>query len=106
MADLSPQFESADLQGSTDHFNGTVGTTAITVPSTPGNVIAEVMVKNARTNPSTNELYVSFDGGTNFFTIEPRTAVAWSVRGNKTQIHIKASMSNTGYEIILNRETF
>lgn len=104
MPDRAPQFESADLLGSTDHFNATVGTTATAVPAVAGNVIAEVMIKNKNTNPVSTNLFVSFDGGVAFWTVEARTTFAWSVRGSKAQIHIKASAAGTAYEIIMNRE--
>ena len=104
MPDASPQFESADLLGSSEHFNGTVGTTATAVPTVAGGIIAEVLLKNPKTNASSVDLLVSFDGGTTFFTIEPRTGLSWSVRGSKTQIHIKGSAAGTNYEILMNRE--
>lgn len=102
MADLGSNFEGSDLTGSTDHFSGSVGTSMISVPASPGNAIAEVLVRNSDEN---NNLLVSFDSGSNFFTLLPLDAMLWSLKGNKTEIEIKGSAAGVGYEIIMNRES-
>jgi hypothetical protein len=104
MADVAPQFEVQDNLGSTSHFNGTVGTSSTAIPTTPGSPIADVMISCLVSNTPTKNLLVSFDGGTNFFTLTPGTAMSWTMRGSATQFHIKGSAASTAYEIIVNRE--
>ncbi len=102
MADALPSYESVDLNGSTDHFNGTVGVVAIDVPSVAGGVISEMIIQSRTKNQI---LSISFDGGANYWTIGPGgAAVAWTPKGNKTQIKLIADTATTKYEIIMNRE--
>lgn len=104
MALSSPIIETKDLDGTTTHFNGTVGTTAIAVPASPGSQISDVLVSSLITNTPNKNLLVSFDGGTTFFTLVPGTAFSWSCRSGLTQIHIKGSVASVAYEILMNRE--
>lgn len=104
MADKLPQFEGQDVLGTTAHFNSTVGTTAVAVPSSPGNAISEVLVSCPQQTPNTKKLLVSFDGGTLFKTLEIGEGLVWSLKGSPTQIHVKGNEANVSYEIIMNRE--
>ena len=98
------QFEVRDTKGTTSHFNGTVGTSSTAVPSSPGSVISQAIVKQPASDSANKILSVSFDGGTNWYTLEPGLSLTWPVKGALTQIHIKGNVASTGYEIILNRE--
>jgi hypothetical protein len=104
MPDEYPQFEGQDTEGSSDHFNGTVGTTATNVPSSAGNVISEFLVDCPKDSPG--NLLVSLDGGTTFKTVNRGGVWIWTPKGNMTQIKIKGTNANTDYEIVMNREPF
>lgn len=97
--------ETVDAIGSTTHFNGSVNTSAIAIPTVAGNVIAEVLVENAFTNSSTKNLLVSFDGGTTFKTLASGSSLVWSPKGDIRQIYIKGSVGGVDYEILMNRES-
>lgn len=103
MVDVVPGFETVDASGTTAHFNGTVTTSPANVPSSAGNVIAELLIHNTSTLPTVN-LLVSFDGGTTFKTIKPDGVLIWSPKGGLKQIRIKSSTGTASYEIIMNRE--
>ena len=105
MIDAIPQFEVEDLTGTTDHFNGTVGTSAVNIPSIAGGVITEILIENLPSNSANKKLLISFDGGTNFKTLGgPGTSFIWSPKGYLTQIKLKSNLASTDYEIVLNRE--
>jgi hypothetical protein len=90
--------------GSTDHFNSTVGTTPVNVPSIDGQNIVDVLVEVPEGQTATNILYVSFDGGTNFKTMSTSASMNWSPRGGLKHLVIKGNTAGVEYEIILNRE--
>ena len=96
------QFETKDRGGQTLHFNGTVGTTAIDIPPTPGDPIDEIVMENMDTNVAFPRLFISFDGGVTFKTVRLGFNIAWSPKGHITQVKIKASTSLVAYEILLN----
>lgn len=105
-ADLLPAFETQDLDGGTTHYNGTVGTSAIAIPTVAGNIISEVVIKCPFQTPTTKKLLVSFDGGTTFFTLDPGEFIGWSVKGSRRQIHIKGGVAGVSYDVLLNREAY
>jgi hypothetical protein len=96
--------ETSDLEGSSDHFNGTVGTSSTAVPASAGAIISELFLRNPKANTSGVTLSISFDGGTTFMDFNRGEGFGWSVKGNKTQVHIKASAASTAYQIVMNRE--
>lgn len=104
--DLMPAFELQDLDGSTAHFSGTVGTSAIALPTVAGNIISEVVIKCPFQTPVTKTLKVSFDGGTSFFTLDPGEFIGWSAKGSLRQIYIKGGVAGVTYDILLNREGY
>lgn len=93
----------ANAPTTVDHFNGTVGTTAIQIPSSAGDDISEVLIHN--TTSANRDLLISFDGGTTFKTLTPDANIIWNVKEGITQIHIKGSAAATSYEIVMNRRT-
>jgi len=103
MSDIAPQFETQDLDGTTDHFNGTVNTTPINVPSVAGGVIAEVMLHVPR-QPGSAIIEISFDGGVSYFEVEERNTIVVPTKGGITQIKIKSGGGTRSYQIIMNRE--
>src|SRR3972149_6060714 len=101
MADLGSTFEGSDTDGTTDQFQGSVGTAAISLPSIPGTRIAEVSVRNLN---EINNLLFSFDG-LSFKTLFPFENIMWSLKGNVKQIQVKSSSSLVENEGLINRET-
>lgn len=95
--------ETEDLRGSTDHYNGTVGTTPVSIPSSPGNAIQSVLIDNVSISAN-KKLLVSFDSGTTWKTIPRKAVLQGTIKGAPKQIQVKGSVAGVEYEIILNRE--
>jgi hypothetical protein len=87
--------------GDTIHENSSVGVAASAVPVVAGGVITQALVECPA--GQANNLLVSFDGGTNFKTLQTGSSIVWTPRGGLTQIYVKASAGTVNYEIILNR---
>lgn len=86
-------------KGVPEHFNGTVGTTAITIaPSSP---TMSILIYNPTSNASGVTLGVSFDDGTNFFDIERRGSL--EIEAEVSSFQIKASAASSSYQIIVTR---
>lgn len=105
-ADIYPGFETQDLTGSTVHYNGTMGTSNVAIPTVADKVMAEVLVKCPYQTPLSVECYVSFDSGTTFFTLGVGEYLGWSLKGNIKQIYIKGSTAGVAYQIIANYEDY
>ena len=103
-ADREPGFEMQDLSGESKHFNGTVGTTPISIPSSPDKVISEVLFKCPAKQTGTRNCFISFDAGTTFFDLEEGEYVAWSYKGRQKQIQVKGSAAGTAYQVLINFE--
>lgn len=97
--------ETQDLIGTTAHYNGIVGTTQINIPTTAGNVISEVLLK-CPAQSGQKQCFISFDGGTNFFTLEEGEFIGWAYKGEQKQVQIKGSAASTEYQIIVNFEDY
>lgn len=106
MADIYPQFDTRDIEGSTVHYNGTATTTASQIPSVPDKVISDVLIENLDTTPLLNRLLVSFDGGVTFKAMRRGQSMAWSLRGLLTSFVVKAETGTCAYEAIVNYEPF
>ena len=87
----------------TDQFAGSVTTTSTAVPSSPGTPISTVLIRMPNQTPTSRRLQYSFDNVT-FHELSPGEFIAWSLKGEKTQIWIKANASTANYEITMNRE--
>lgn len=92
-------------KSATTHYNGTVGTSAIAVPPVAGNQIQTVIIRNPRSNSSTEILKVSFDGGTTFFDLYRTQHLIWSFTDDLTQIYIEGNTATVDYQIIINTES-
>lgn len=102
-----PQFDQADQTGKTLQFTGTVGTTAIKLPTSPvaDHVVAEVLVNTQRISSTAKKLLVSYDGGTTFMEIKRNTLVGWFIRAEgRSQIDIKGNVAGVEYDIVVNLE--
>jgi len=85
------------FKGIPQHFNGTVGTVAITI--TPTIKTTAVIIRNPQTNGANDLLQVSFDGGANYFDIERRGQL--EIETEITSFKLKASSANRDYQIIV-----
>jgi len=88
-----------DTNGTPQHFNGTVGTSAATI--TPTSTTTSIMVFNPSSNSAGVILSVSFDSGTTFFDIERRGILA--IDAEVASFQIKASAASSNYQIIVTR---
>jgi hypothetical protein len=96
--------ETVNTKGLTSHFNGTVGTTAVDIPSSAGGIIQSVLIDNINTD-STKSLEVSFDGGTTYKTITSASTLSYTIKGGLTQIKLRGAVASCDYEILMNRES-
>lgn len=104
MVHKAPQFEQADLLGSTSQLTGTVGTSNTNVPTLAGNKIAEIFVRCPQ-QLITNRLSFSINGGTNFFVLAPGEWMSFDMRGNTlTQLILKGNIASVSYEVLLELE--
>lgn len=104
MADLPPQMEVNDSRGSTVPYSGTVGTTAVNVPSAAGSNITELMVRCPFQSPNTKQLLYSLDGGATYLSLDVGESLTWPLKGSLKQIQIKGSTAGVSYEVILNTD--
>lgn len=107
MAHKAPEFEQTDALGITRHFNGSVGTTSVLVPSVTQGDILEVLVKVPVDQPNSRRLKVSFDGGTTYLTLIPGDFVVWDPRKNNSltliqQIRLEGNVNSVDYETLFN----
>jgi hypothetical protein len=105
MADAQIGVEQIDGAGSTSHFNGTVSTTAISIPTIANKVISEFCIANVDLNKSA-VISVSLDGGTTYKQIGFNGEWSWSLKGYQKQIKIKGDAASRAYEIVVNFEAF
>lgn len=104
MADVAPDFEVRDDDGTTGHFNGSVGASAISIPSVAANAISELLIQNISTS-SSSSLEVSFDGGVNFWSLPRDSHLAWTFKGGQKQIQVKSpTSSSVAYQCLINFE--
>jgi hypothetical protein len=109
MAHSNPDFETKDILGKTLPFSGTVGTSNLTLPTSSQGKISEMLLRNPNTNGINTKLYLSFDGGTTFFSLARGEFIGWSPKSNASntpieQIVIKGSVALSDYELIINVE--
>jgi hypothetical protein len=86
--------------GDTAHANGTTTNTAADIVGSSKKPILEVIIHNTGT---TNTLYISFDGGTTFFSIGPDAELM--KRGQFETIYVKSKTTDkhTTYEALLSQ---
>ena len=101
----STQFEQRDILGTTTNFSGSVGTSFVAVPSSPGKPIAEALVRCSNQTPQSSVLQVSFTSSTGpWISLSPGEFIGWTVKGYMTQIWILGNNASVDYEVVLNRE--
>ena len=79
------------VPGVPEHHNGTVGTSAATV--TFSETSKSVLFRNTH---ATNDLLISFDGGSTFFTVPPGETM--SIDGAAASVDVKGSAAGTTFE--------
>lgn len=92
--------EIKDNEGSTVAYSGTATTTAANVPATAGNIISGALVENT----GSNDLEVSYDGGTTYYTLLKKQFVSWDIKGEITQLVVKTPTGTTTYQALINFE--
>ena len=104
MTESTPQFEIKDSIGSTDMFAGTVDQIGIYLPAIAGDPIDNVGIRNAIDQAFASRLEFSYDGS-NWFRLAVGESREDDLRGNITQIRIRAagSLTTCKYEVIMNR---
>lgn len=105
MVDVQEGFEQVDVVGSSSHYNGTVGTSSINIPTVSNKVISEFSIANVDADKS-SILSVSLDGGSTFKTIGFNGSWVWSPKGKLRQIKIKGDAASRAYEIVMNFEEY
>jgi len=105
MADSPPRHEIVDNQGNTVQASGTVGTTPVSIPASPGPPISEFLIQCPENQSDIdNRLLVSVDA-TNFLTLHPSGHWAWTPKGDSvTQLTVKGNQAGVDYEIVYNTE--
>ena len=93
MPNVAPQFESKDIQGSTEQFSASVGTSSTAFPTVAGNRIEEVMIIAG--DIGADQIFFSVDN-TNWMPINSHGHLAWSLKysvGGSAikQIYLKGS---------------
>lgn len=102
MVDLPPQQEIVDSKGSSIPYVGTVGITAISLPSSAGSRINSMFIRCPNQTPTTRRLSYSIDSGVTFLVLSPGESIMWPLKGSIPQVDIKGNVANVSYEIILN----
>ena len=88
--------------GSIEHVNGIATTTAAEILS--GNNIEDILVSVPKQSGNAS-LLVSFDGGSNFITVQQQGSLSASdIPSGQTSLHVKSSSGTINYEILLYRE--
>lgn len=98
-----PIGDNAQDFGTTTQYAGTVGTSAINVPTVAGDQIATALIRCPAQTPNTVRLLYSLDGGSVFHSLSPGEYIGWSTK-SRTQIAIKGSVAGVSYEVTLNTE--
>ncbi len=109
MADLEQAFEQTDKAGTTQHFNGTAGTTAVNLPNIPGNVISEFFLRVPRQSGfgANDYVEISLDNGAAYTRFYRGDGIGFSVKGDITQLKVRSSKnSGAEYQLILNFEDY
>lgn len=105
MTESTPQFEIADKLGSTSQYSGSVNQSGTFLPAVAGDPIDGVSIRNAIDQPFASRLEFSYDGGTSWCRLAVGEARDDELRGDTTQIKIRAAgaLTTCNYEVIMNR---
>ena len=88
--------------GTVEHANGTATTVSTEILN--GNDIEDILVSVPKQSGSAS-LLVSFDGGSNFITVQQQGSLSASdIPNGQTSLFVKSSSGTINYEILLYRE--
>lgn len=109
MAHQVPEFETKDVLGKTQHYNGSVGLTSALIPAVAADKISNVLVRNPASNLVTSILYIAFDGQTTYLSLKRGEFVVWSPRNNQSnspilQVRVLGSAATVNYEMVIDYE--
>lgn len=109
MSHQTPDFETKDVLGTTQHANSSVGLVSALIPAIAGSKISNILVRNPSTNDINTILYVALDAGTTYFSLKRGEFVVWTPKNNSSnmpinQIRVLGSVALTYYEIIMDFE--
>lgn len=103
MADAISGFEQQDNDGSTELFNGTVGTGGITLPAVADKIIAEFVFISRTSN---KDSLVSLVGAPGTWRVRNDGAFGWTPKGGIKQLTIAAETGTIEYSLAINYEEF
>jgi hypothetical protein len=89
--------------GGTTQYTGTVGTTAVLVPASPGNPIILALIECPSQLPNSKYLLYSLDDIT-YHKVGNGNYIGWPFKGNITQLYVKGSVAGVEYQIMINTE--
>jgi hypothetical protein len=102
---IKADFEIQDMDGQTIHYNGSVGTTPIAIPTSANKIIAEFFIENPIDNsPATETLSFSCDNGVTYTALKVGESMIWTPKGRIRQLYIKGSTASVDYKMIVNYE--
>lgn len=109
MAHSQPEFETKDILGKTQHYNGSVGITSVLVPAIAADKITNILIRSPSTNSVTSTLFIAFDGQSTYLSLKRGEFAAWSPRNTASnspilQVRVLGSAAATNYEIIIDFE--
>lgn len=91
--------EIRDNAGTTVPYCDSATAVATSIPAVADKRIDEFVIQNL---DETENLLVSLDGGTKFWTIFPCSHLAWTPKGDIEQLMIKSSSGSVDYEALIN----
>lgn len=102
---IKADFEIQDMDGSTVHYNSSVGTTPVAIPTVADKEISEFWIENPIDNtPVTETLSFSCDGGATYTALKVGESMVWTPKGGIKQIYIVGSTASVDYKMIVNYE--
>lgn len=109
MAHASPDFETKDVLGVTQHFNGVVGNSPVLIPNIADKKISRVVVRSSNSNSFNRILKVAIDGGASYWNLQVGEVIEWLPKNDSLgnpikQIALLGDPSNTDYEVIMDFE--
>lgn len=104
LSDIADNTGGSSSAQDTLQFEGSVGTTPLSLPVVAAGEIAQVIFSCRVQTPSSKRLLFSVDGGTTFFTLSPGSMVGWEPK-DISQVQVKGNVAGVLYDILMNRRT-
>jgi hypothetical protein len=87
-----------ETKGSSIAYSGTATVTPAGVPGTADKTISGASIWNR----SGQNLELSFDGGTTYFSLERKSFVSHAISGEIDQVFVKTLSGTADYEMVIN----